>query len=73
MISSLSISRNSSQLHAPQRDVRQPADGRAEEAAEVEAVQHHPCHRQKMRQVNWSYSFNTIENHLNARFCGTDL
>ena len=55
MISSLSISRNSSQLHAPQRDVRQPADGRAEEAAQVEAVQHHPCHRQKMRQVNWSY------------------
>ena len=41
-----------SQLHAPQRDVGQPVDGWSEEAAQVETLKHHPCHRQTMRQVN---------------------
>ena len=40
-----------SQLHAAQRDVRQPVDRRPEEAAQVEAVKHHTCHRQTMCKV----------------------
>ena len=44
-----------SQLHAPQRDVRQPVDRRPEEATQVEAVKHHTCHRQTMCKVNWMF------------------